>query len=41
MKKIPTIFYRYRDGKEAYVFNMQHPDCDWVFNGEGGGDSKV
>lgn len=35
MKKIPTIFNRsYRDGR-VRIINMQHPDCEWVFNGEG------
>lgn len=35
MRKIPTIFNRsYRDGR-VRVINMQHPDCGWVFNGEG------
>ena len=34
MKKMPTIFQRnYDNGAKA--FNMQHPDCGWVFNGEG------
>ena len=33
MKKIPTIFNR--NYNPCRVFNMQHPDCDWVFNGEG------
>ena len=35
MKKMPTIFNRsYRAGI-VRVINMQHPKCDWVFNGEG------
>lgn len=34
MKKIPTIFNRNpEDMKE--LLNEPHPDCDWVFNGEG------
>lgn len=34
MKKMPTIFQRnYDNGAKA--FNVQHPDCDWVFKGEG------
>lgn len=33
MKKMPTIFNR--NYNPCRVFNMQHPDCDWVFNGEG------
>ena len=35
MKKIPTIFNRNYDSNRCRVFNMQHPDCDWVFNGKG------
>lgn len=34
MKKMPTIFQRNYDNG-ANAFNMQHPDCEWVFNGEG------
>lgn len=35
MRKMPTIFNRsYRAGI-VRVINMQHPKCDWVFNGEG------
>ena len=34
MKKMPTIFQRNYDNR-ANAFNMQHPDCEWVFNGEG------
>jgi len=30
---MPTIFNR--NYNPCRVFNMQHPDCDWVFNGEG------
>ena len=33
MRKIPTIFNR--NYNSCMVFNMQHPDCEWVFNGEG------
>ncbi|MBE9542061.1 MAG: hypothetical protein IMF01_07055 [Proteobacteria bacterium] len=33
MRKMPTIFNR--NYNPCRVFNMQHPDCDWVFNGEG------
>ena len=34
MKKIPTIFKRNPDNMRE-LLNEQHPDCDWVFNGEG------
>jgi len=34
MKKIPTIFKR--DPKNMKkILNEHHPDCDWVFKGEG------
>lgn len=35
MQKIPTIFERDWDGDRSRVVNIQDPDCDWVFNGEG------
>ena len=35
MKKMPTIFNRNYTDNGPLAFNMQHPDCDWVFNGEG------
>jgi hypothetical protein len=34
MKKIPTIFKRNPE-KMSEVLNEPHPDCNWVFNGEG------
>lgn len=34
MKKIPTIYRRELDGKRRITFEP-HPDCRWVFNGEG------
>lgn len=34
MKKIPTIFKRNPDNM-AEVLNEPHPDCGWVFDGEG------
>lgn len=33
MKKMPTIFNR--NYNPCRAFNMQHPDCQWVFDGEG------
>lgn len=35
MKKIPTIFDRDWDGNRSRIINKPHPDCDWVFRGEG------
>ena len=35
MKKIPTIYQRDPATKLRYVKNEPHPDCDWVFAGEG------
>lgn len=35
MKKIPTIYVRDWDGDRRYVTREQHPDCAWVFAGEG------
>lgn len=34
MKKIPTIFKRDTENM-SIVINEHHPDCEWVFNGEG------
>lgn len=34
MKKIPTIFIRNPDNMRE-LLQKQHPDCDWVFRGEG------
>lgn len=35
MKKIPTIYQRDPATKLRYVMNERHPDCGWVFDGEG------
>ena len=35
MKKIPTIFERDWNGDRSRVLDKQHPDCAWVFAGEG------
>jgi len=35
MKKIPTIFERDWDGDRSRVVDKPHPDCAWVFAGEG------
>lgn len=35
MKKIPTIYKRDPATKLRYVKNERHPDCGWVFAGEG------
>ena len=35
MKKIPTIFMRDFDGDPSRVTRQPHPECDWVFAGEG------
>lgn len=35
MKKIPTIFERDWNGDRSRVINQPHPDCAWVFAGEG------
>ena len=35
MKKIPTIFERDWDGDRSRVLDKPHPDCAWVFAGEG------
>ena len=34
MKKIPTIFKRNPENMRE-ILNQQHPDCGWVFAGEG------
>jgi hypothetical protein len=41
MKKIPTIFDRDWDGDPSRVVNVPHPDCAWVFAGEGVATRKV
>lgn len=35
MKKIPTIFERDWKGDRSRVIDKPHPDCGWVFAGEG------
>lgn len=35
MKKIPTMFERDWDGDRSRVVDKPHPDCAWVFEGEG------
>lgn len=35
MKKIPTIFERDWNGDRSRVVDIPHPDCAWVFAGEG------
>lgn len=35
MKKTPTIFDRDWNGDRSRVVNQPHPDCGWVFAGEG------
>jgi hypothetical protein len=35
MQKIPTIFERDWNGDRSRVIDKPHPDCGWVFAGEG------
>lgn len=35
MKKMPTIYLRDPETNLRYVKDERHPDCDWVFAGEG------
>jgi hypothetical protein len=35
VKKIPTMFERDWDGDRSRVIDKPHPDCGWVFAGEG------
>ena len=35
MRKIPTIFERDWNGNRSLVLDKPHPDCAWVFAGEG------
>lgn len=35
MKKIPTMFVRDWSGDRSRVVDVPHPDCGWVFAGEG------
>lgn len=45
MKKIPTIFVRDWEGTigppARFVLDKHHPDCEWVFNGEGTATQKL
>ena len=41
MKKIPTIFERDWEGDRSRVINVPHPDCAWVFAGEGVATRKL
>ena len=41
MKKIPTIFDRDWDGDRSRVLDKPHPDCAWVFAGEGHATRKI
>jgi hypothetical protein len=34
MKKIPTMFVRNPENRQE-ILNQPHPDCEWVFRGEG------
>lgn len=40
MKKIPTLFKRDPDNMSR-LLNEPHPDCDWVFSGEGVATRKL
>ena len=41
MKKIPTIFERDWNGDRSKVVDKPHPDCAWVFAGEGQPTRKI
>lgn len=41
MKKIPTMFERDWNGDRSRVLNVPHPDCGWVFDGEGVATQKL
>jgi len=41
MRKIPTIFERDWNGDRSHVLNVPHPDCAWVFAGEGIATRKI
>lgn len=41
MKKIPTIFQRDWHGDRSRVVDQPHPDCAWVFAGEGHATQKL
>lgn len=41
MKKIPTMFERDWEGDRSRVLDKPHPDCGWVFVGEGVATRKL
>lgn len=41
MKKIPTLFVRDWNGDRSRVVDEPHPDCAWVFAGEGVPTRKI
>lgn len=41
MKKVPTIFERDWNGDKSRVLDRPHPDCAWVFAGEGYATRKL
>jgi hypothetical protein len=41
LRKIPTIFSRDWDGDRSRVIDTPHPDCAWVFAGEGAATRKL
>ena len=41
MKKVPTIFDRDWEGDRSRVLNKPHPECGWVFAGEGVATRKI
>lgn len=41
MKKIPTIFDRDWNGDRSRVVDQSHPDCAWVFAGDGEATRKL
>lgn len=41
MKKIPTMFERDWNGDRSRVLDKPHPDCGWVFAGEGMATRKL
>lgn len=41
MKKIPTMFERDWEGDRSRVIDKPHPDCGWVFAGEGRATRKL
>lgn len=41
MRKIPTLFERDWNGDRSRVLDRPHPDCGWVFAGEGHATLKI